>query len=133
MDERDPGEIHQGDNDPSEVVTVKPTVWHPSHSASFNIAPVGAESNPETARACIAAARAALATNAAISKASRQVEPAISWLDLPELHRRMIARNAGLTAEVVVKRDTDLSEEEKARLRAAARDLAASAAKAVRL
>lgn len=44
------------------------------------------------------------------------------WHDTPELYRKHIARMAGLDADVVGKLDRDLTEREKALLRAAIRD-----------
>jgi hypothetical protein len=49
-----------------------------------------------------------------------------SWGDVPELYRKMIVRAAGLGADVVVKRDRDLSETEKVMIRAAVADMRSS-------
>lgn len=48
------------------------------------------------------------------------------WRATPELYRRIIVRCAGLPADVVGKIDRDLTESEKALLRAAIRDLQVS-------
>jgi hypothetical protein len=45
------------------------------------------------------------------------------WKDTPQLYRKVMARVAGLSADVVEKIDRDLTETEKAMLRAAASDL----------
>lgn len=53
----------------------------------------------------------------------RKLEANMSWRDTPRGHRMILARMAGLTPEIVDELDRNLSESEKAHLRAAAAEL----------
>jgi hypothetical protein len=80
--------------------------------------------HPETRERC----RQALAILAATQRRAAPPvgtarKPSSSWHAVPEAFRKLVARAAGLPAEVVGKLDRELTEQEKAKIRAAAHRL----------
>jgi hypothetical protein len=98
--------------------------WHESQqpaSAKYLAEPAHAtDEGRRLAAEAVAAARAL--TPIRLAKRSKIIG-LTNWHDTPPHQRRVIARLAGLPQETVTKFDRDLSENEKALLRAAARDL----------
>lgn len=126
--DKDGGELimaayHNTDRDPGEIEGYEPpaNVWHPSHQMA----------NPSNFQlgSCTEAGRAALAAIKSQIHPPREQHatprPAVrgvgsSWRNAPEAFRRLVARAAGLSLDVVAKVDRELTESEKAAIRAAA-------------
>lgn len=122
--ERDP---FDADYDPTEVPAAPVNRWHESFGmATPAVLPC---TRTETGLRSLAQVRAMVAQfrekQAGTAQERRALAASCCWHDTPELYRVMIARAAGLGPEVVGKLDRDLSEREKAFLRAAVRDLRA--------
>jgi len=119
---RDP---FDADYDPSEVSSME----HARDDLSFRTAvppeiPVTAISVSE-ARKRLAEARAIIARKKPllVDDGRRALASITCWKDIPQLYRKVLARVAGLSADVVEKMDRDLTETEKAMLRSAASDM----------
>jgi len=119
---RDP---FDADYDPAEVTIME----HARDDLSFRAAvppeiPVAGISISE-ARKRLAEARAIIARKKPlpVDDGRRAFASITCWKDIPQLYRRVLARVAGLSADVVEKMDRDLTETEKAMLRSAASDM----------
>jgi hypothetical protein len=92
------------------------TKWHPSYApAAPAPLPDFSESNRERVKAVLSICR-----RQGPKTARQDVKPARSWSETPEPFKRLVARAAGLSQDVVGKVDRDLSETEKALIRLAA-------------
>jgi hypothetical protein len=114
FEDRDPG-----DYDHTEVQTKPRDVWHPSHlpAAVPPVARGPSEEGRLALRACLSlVTRPGPAAHRAPCRIS-------SWCDTPEPFRKLIARAAQLDGAVVAKADRELTETEKAAIRAAAQRL----------
>jgi hypothetical protein len=93
-----------------------------------------AQAATPTCRAEIAKSLAILKERCAgLNRPARKSYVMPCWHDVPDLYRKMIAHAAGLQREVVDKLDRDLTEQEKAALRIAARTLTEVAGRLVSL
>ncbi|WP_151446748.1 hypothetical protein [Lacisediminimonas profundi] len=120
MHDRDPGELHQGDADPSDVSTLPARTWHPSW---LDAKP------PEIPEiTCRDHGRSVLAKTleemrkppVRIGRIPKNLN---CWHDTPEPFRKLICRAASLDIAVISKLDRDLTELEKAAIRGAAQRL----------
>jgi hypothetical protein len=107
-----------GDFDASEVAVPTPSVWHSSY-APASLPPPPAPATP--------VGREHLQTVKSICRKPKPPQEGrvafksrTSWSDTPEGFKRLLARSAGLDAAVCDKHDRDLTEIEKAAIRAAA-------------
>jgi len=113
--------MNYGDRDPGEIENYPgvPNVWHPSFLPGAQLPPPA----PKTA-----AGAAALQSVKSLIQPPRKPLPARqsraglsgAWKATPEAFRRLVARSAGLAEDVVGKVDRELTESEKAHIRAAA-------------
>jgi hypothetical protein len=129
MLDRDPGEVNEGDECPTEVRRDVPRVWHNSQAPA--VMPAASVGPCESGRAELARIKAM--AGPVPKREGRAPVHVPSWRDTPELFRRMVAHAAGLDRDVVAKLDRDLSEAEKAKLRQAARELRDASAALVAL
>jgi hypothetical protein len=109
-----------------------PNQWHQSHvdARQLGTMPPAPVQRTDTQRqlgrqvlsSAVEACRAA--TRSAQQRTTRAPSMALTcWRETPRNHRRILARLAGLSFDVADKSDRDLTEDEKAQLRAAAREL----------
>jgi hypothetical protein len=109
--DRDPG-----DYDSTEVSQSVPDVWHPSFTKAE---PPALPEITDTGRQHLQAALS-MCQRQGPKSARPEVKPLTCWKETPEPFRRLVARSAGLPLDVVHKIDRELSETEKAMIRAAA-------------
>jgi|SRR5271165_2721088 len=119
--ENDTGDRDTGDRDPGDgivdTIDFPRNAWHPSHAPAV-IAKV-APSTP-TGRAALAALKEEI-FHADASKSTQGTRRGhTGWHATPEPFRRLVARSAGLGDDTICKFDRDLTEAEKAAIRAAA-------------
>lgn len=109
---------------PTEVRPAVVDVNHPSFRTCA-VSPLGHKTDFGQQQLAQALALAAPRKRATAGDAAgrRQYAGLTCWRDTPELFRRVIVRLADLPAEVASKFDKDLTETEKAMLRAAIRDV----------
>jgi hypothetical protein len=119
MSDLDIGDRDSGDLDPTEVPRKPLNAWHPSHLAR-QLPSVG--NGPTAAgRECLAGVRQLIRQPTKPPTPSKIA--AAAWRSTPEPFRRLVARAAGLSLDVVKKQDRELTETEKALIRAAAQRL----------
>lgn len=114
-------ERDHGDFDPSEVPHQIPQVWHQSFLPAKITAELG-KVTPE-GRAHLSRALQMVRKCGTAARSSRKPVHLTCWKDTPQLYRRMVVAAAGLSADVVEKKDRDLSETEKVMLRSASSDM----------
>lgn len=114
---------HNTDRDPGEIEGYEPpaNVWHPSHQLAK---PGEFQLGSRTEIGCTAL-RAIMAQIHPPREQHATPRPAVrgvgqGWRNTPEPFRRLVARAAGLAEDVVAKVDRELTESEKAAIRAAA-------------
>lgn len=120
--DRDDGDLDGGDQCPTEAENKVLDKWHPSFSPAKITTGVHCVT-PEIERKYVDEALQILSKKREKKEELRKPVNLASWSQTPELYRRMIARVAGLSIDVVKKIDRDLTESEKVMLRAASSDL----------
>jgi hypothetical protein len=107
----DPGDV------PAEVVARDDVSYRPA------VPPELPQIDVETARQRVKSLLAVCRKPAPRSRAVEALKSITCWKDTPELYRRMVVAASGLSADVVAKKDRDLTEQEKVMLRSAISDL----------
>ena len=100
-------------------------VWHASFMPAAMPAPAPAT---EAGRRALAALRAQCRGEAPVKTkicTDGVVVERAPWVEMPHLYRRMVVAAAGLPADLVEKRDRDLTEREKVMMRSAIADMRA--------
>ncbi|GGI16919.1 hypothetical protein [Oxalicibacterium faecigallinarum] len=117
----DLGDRDSGDHDATEVISRPVDIRHMSHApANLPAAPTGKTPIGEK---YLESLRQRPTAPVAARSVRRDLVSLTCWKDTPQLYRKMIARVAGLSGDVVEKRDRDLTETEKAMLRSAIADM----------
>jgi hypothetical protein len=120
-DDIDMGDSDSGDYDSTEVISRPVDIRHISHAPASMPPPPAQRTSVG-----IEYLESLKKQSASAPKMPREMRKPVNitcWKDTPQLYRKLIARVAGLSADVVEKKDRDLTETEKAMLRSAIADM----------